>query len=395
MEKIDSILEISELIALERCGQLNSVERGKLGNWLNSSESNRILYSKIVDSENLKARNKFHESLNAENAWDRFSKGLIDKRVKRSLSKILAYAAAILFPLFSGISVYWFLNNKAVQPIVTISKIEPGAKHAVLIMDNGNNVNLIDESKKSLVEDDGTVIKNKNDVLSYAGQNQKQAKKTLINTLIVPKGGEYNLVLSDSTRVFVNSKSKLEFPVRFTGNKREVTLEGEAYFEVSKDKTRPFIVTIKGIQVEVLGTSFNVKAYPDDEVSYTTLVEGKVKLNGANKLTDECFLNPDQQAVYNPSTTGMLIQKIDAQQVIMWTKGRITFSNQTLDEIMKSLSRWYDFNYRYEEEALKMIKFEGGLNKYESINPIIDIIQRTGKVKVTIEGKEVLFSKIK
>lgn len=394
MEKVVTIFKISELIAIEMSGQPNSVEKEKLEKWLNSSENNRNLYNKIIDAENFKSRNKFHIAIDTDHAWNRVSKGLVDKRGKRILLSAFTYAAAILFPILIGISVYWFLNEKSVQIIQPIAKIEPGAKHAVLIMANGKNVNLIEETKKSLVEDDGTIIKNKNDVLSYAGPTPIRTNKTLINTLIVPRGGEYSLVLSDSTRVFVNSKSKLEFPVRFIGDKREVTLEGEAYFEVSKDKSRPFIVTIKGIHVEVLGTSFNIKAYPDDDLSFTTLVEGKVKLNGANRSTNECFLEPDQQAVYNPSTTRMVIQKVDAKQVVMWTKGRITFTNQTLDEIMKSLSRWYDFNYRYEDDALKMIKFKGGLNKYESINPIIDIIKRTGKVKVSIEGKELLFSKI-
>jgi ferric-dicitrate binding protein FerR (iron transport regulator) len=211
---------------------------------------------------------------------------------------------------------------------------------------------------------------------------------------MVPRGGEFNLVLSDGTRVFVNSMSKLEFPVNFTGNKREISLEGEAYFEVAKDKTRPFIVKIKGVQVEVLGTTFNIKAYPEDHQSFTTLVEGKVKLCSGNQSDNDYFLMPDQQAVYDPSSKGVVINKVDAGKIVQWTTGRYYFSDQPLDEIMKTLSRWYDFNYKFEDQAIKNVKFEGGLNKYGSIYPILDIINETGKVKVTVKNKDVIFSKI-
>jgi ferric-dicitrate binding protein FerR (iron transport regulator) len=153
-------------------------------------------------------------------------------------------------------------------------------------------------------------------------------------------------------------------------------------------------VRIKGLQVEVLGTSFNVKAYPDDKQSFTTLVEGKVKLNSVLQTSVVQILEPDQQAVFDPSTSAIFAQKVDARQFIQWITGKYTFTNQPLDEMMKTLARWYDFNYQFEEASLKNIRFEGGLNKYQSIDPILEIINKTGKVKVSVKGKEVLFSKI-
>ncbi|MCK9641182.1 MAG: DUF4974 domain-containing protein [Prolixibacteraceae bacterium] len=394
MKKINVIIEISELIARDRIGQLSQLEKETLGKWISSSERNQQLYQRITDNSNLSARNSLYESVDTKRAWDKVSKGLITWQRRRVIQLLIKYAAAIMIPIFIGVTTYWYLNEKTHKMANPITAIVPGTSHAVLVLANGENVNLSNDSTRNLVEDDGSIIKNTNKELSYAEQLSKDTKKTLLNTLIVPRGGEYTLLLSDGTRVSVNSMSKLVYPVSFTGNTRELTLEGEACFEVAKDKSKPFIVSIKGLKVEVLGTTFNIKAYPDDNQSFTTLVEGKVKLNSGIQSSNVSFLEPDQQAVYDPSTTGIVIQKVDAKQVVQWTTGRYSFTNQTLDEIMKTLSRWYDFKYRFEDESLKQIRFEGGLDKYKSIDPILDIIRETGKAKVSVTGKEVLFSKI-
>ncbi len=394
MKKINIILEFSELIARDRTGKLNQLEKEKLEKWICSSERNQQLYRRIADYNNLSARNSLYESFDTQKAWNKVSKGLITKQRSRLIPLLIRYAAAIMIPVLIGVTAYWYLNGKTDKITHPISQITPGGSHAVLVLANGKNVSLSNDSTRNLVENDGTVIKNTIKELSYAEGPSKNRKKTLFNTLIVPRGGEYTLVLSDGTRVSVNSMSKLVFPVNFTGKTRELTLEGEACFEVAKDKSKPFIVSIKGLKVEVLGTIFNIKAYPDDNQSFTTLIEGKVKLNSGIQSSNVSFLEPDQQAVYDPSTTGIVIQKVDVKQVVQWTTGKYSFTNQPLDEIIKTLSRWYDFDYRFEDESLKKIRFEGGLNKYKSIDPILDILRETGKVKVSVTGKEVLFSKI-
>jgi len=394
MEEINSIIETSELIAREMSGQLSQPEKEILEKWISSSEQNQQLYLRITDKNNLLARNSLYESVDTQKAWNRVSKELIIQQTNRVIPLLIRYAAAIMIPVLIGVMTYWYLNERTNKIIHPIAQITPGTSHAVLVLTNGKSVNLFNDSTRNLVEDDGSIIKNTNKELSYADLLSKNTKKTLFNTLIVPRGGEYSLILSDGTKVLVNSMSKLVFPVSFTGNKREVTLEGEALFEVAKDKSKPFIVTIKGLQIEVLGTIFNIKAYPDDNQSFTTLVEGKVKLNSVYQSSNVSYLEPDQQAVYDLFNTGIVIRRVDAKQVVQWTTGRYSFTNQPLDEIMKTLSRWYDFTYRYEDESLKLIRFEGGLNKYESIDPILDIIKETGKVKVSVKGKEILFSKI-
>jgi hypothetical protein len=347
-----------------------------------------------VNGRNFSARNSIIDGIDTELAWSTVSDVLIIKRNSRVTSLILRYAAAILIPVLLGVTTYWCLSDKPQKKDLPLAEIMPGNSHAILVLANGKNVNLTTSSSGDFIEKDGTVIKNANKELSYVGQASKREKKALLNTLIVPQGGEYKLALSDGTHVIVNSMSKLIFPVSFIGKKREVSLEGEAYFEVAKDQSKPFTVSIKGVLVEVLGTSFNIKAYPEDKESFTTLVEGKVKLNSGNRSSGVSFLEPDQQAVYDPATSEMTVQKVEAKQFVQWISGKYVFTNQPLDEIMKTLSRWYDFNYQYEDESLKKIRFEGGLNKYENINAILEIIKKTGKVNVTVKGKEVLFTKI-
>ena len=348
-----------------------------------------------MDNNNYLDRNNLYESIDIKKAWTQVERVVIRRSKKRVLSIMLKYAAAILLPVLLGITANWYLNDRIQNKDQPLAEIQPGSSNAVLIMANGENIDLTNRTAKNLVEHDGTVINNTNKELRYAGQSDKNAKEVILNTLIVPKGGEYSLVLSDGTKVFINSMSRLVFPVRFSGDNREITLEeGEAYFEVAKDKSKPFIITVKGIKVEVLGTSFNIKAYSEDDNLYTTLVEGKVKINLKSQPSNIHYLEPDQQAVFNPTASQIVIQKVDAKQIVQWTTGKYSFTNQTLDEIMKTLSRWYDFDYQYEDETLKQIRFEGGLNKYESIEPILEIIKKTGKVNVSVKGKEVLFSKI-
>lgn len=395
MEKVKSIFEISELIARDINGLLTQSEKEMLSEWLKKSDRNQKIYHQIINGNNLSERNRLYESVDVNQGWYKVSKSLNFDRKIRLIRLIVKYAAAILLPVLLGVTAHWYLNDQSKTVNQAIVEIKPGSKNAVLVMADGKSVDLAIVAEQSLVEHDGTVIKNTKDELNYKSRDLKNNKSVLYNTLIVPQGGEYNLILSDGSRIMVNSMSKLIFPVQFTGNIREVRLEeGEAYFEIAKNKSKPFIVSVKGVKVEVLGTSFNIKAYSNDNNFYTTLVEGKVKFQTGDQTVNQYYLEPDQQAVYSPLSDEVTIRKVDASQFVQWTIGRYSFTNESLDEIMKMLSRWYDFNYQYEDETLKQIRFEGGLNKYESIDPILDIISKTGKVHVKVQGKEIIFSRI-
>jgi hypothetical protein len=327
-------------------------------------------------------------------AWEEFTEAVTTERKKKRSLVFLKYAAVILFPLLIGTMSYWLIHEQSGKNHMHTSEILPGTKSAFLVLSNGQKIDLGKEGVNALKEADGTIIEKNDDKLHYMKHQRLVSEEVLQDELIVPRGGEYSLVLSDGTRVYLNSMSRLIFPVRFSGDNRKVILEGEGYFEVQKDEKRPFIVQVSGMQIQVLGTSFNVKAYQDEQNVYTTLVEGKVRINSEDdQLNGEFFLEPDQQAIFDKRNSIVSVKDVDAAQYMQWTTGRYIFVDQPLDEIMKTLSRWYDFTFRYSDESLKEMRFEGGLNKYENIYPILDIINRTGKVKVDIKGKEVLFSK--
>ncbi len=395
MNRMDSIFENSRLIANKILGRLTEQEEEIFDKWINHSKQNQRFYRRVKDNQNFQSRNEQFESINTEQAWDEFTTRLGIKKKTSKTIIFFKYAAAILLPILIGYSAYYFMNQNVGQKnnMVMLADIKPGIRKAILVLSNGQNIDLDKQDVATIKEEDGTVIGKANDELTYIGNQLGKSKKTLRNTLVISKGEEYSIVLSDSTKVFLNSMSKLAFPVRFSGNKREVTLEGEAYFEVHKDSQHPFIVTVNGMQINVLGTSFNVNAYPDEQNVYTTLVEGKVMINQVNQENKKMYLEPDQQAIFSKPDLEMEIRNVDAKQYMQWTTGTYTFTNQSLDEIMKSLSRWYDFTYSFDDESLKSIRFEGGLNKYESIEPILDIITRTRKVKYKVEGKEIIFTK--
>ncbi len=394
MDKLNPLFENSGLIAKKITGKLSPEESDRFYQWLNSSEQNQVFFKKMQVQANFYNRNAQFEEVDTNRAWERFAEAVAIKMKKKKSLIFFKYAAAVLLPLLAGTIMYWLIYGHPDKDHMRASEIVPGTKNAILVLSSGQTIDLGKEKAGAMKEADGTIIEKSNDELQYQKQSRHVPEEVLQDELIVPRGGEYSLVLSDGTRVYLNSMSKIVFPVRFSGENRKVILEGEGYFEVQKDEKHPFIVQVNGMQVQVLGTSFNVKAYPDESSAYATLVEGSVKISLGDKLTRECLLEPDQQAVFDKASAEVTVLNVDAGQYTQWTKGRYVFTDQSLDQIMKTLSRWYDFTFRYSDESLKEMRFEGGLNKYESIEPVLDIITRTGKVKVSVKGKEVSFSKI-
>ena len=198
--------------------------------------------------------------------------------------------------------------------------------------------------------------------------------------IVVPRGGEYQLILPDGTKVWLNSDSKLEFPNTFVGDERRVKLAGEAYFEVAKNKAKPFRVEVDRVEVVVLGTSFNIHAY--DEAVKTTLVEGAVKLNVAGKAYS---LSPGFEA--NVDQGGVKIVKSDVYEQIAWKDGRFVFREKRLEEVMSILSRWYDFEIFYQNAAVKDLHFTGNIPRHTTINEVLKFLERTHLVHFSAFGK--------
>ena len=207
-------------------------------------------------------------------------------------------------------------------------------------------------------------------------RHKKQLETSEILRIYVPKGGEFELVLADGTRVWMNSETELKFPRVFTGDKRQVELvSGEAYFDVRKDKTKPFIVRNKDLDLTVLGTQFNIQNYSDEHEIITTLVEGAVQLS-----SDKTILHPGEQATYNKATRETQVETVDTELFTAWREGRLIFKSTRLETVLKQLSRWYDVKFVYEEERLKDLIFSGKMKKYDNGNVILGILKATGKI---------------
>ena len=226
--------------------------------------------------------------------------------------------------------------------------------------------------------------------VSYHVNETGMEDSLVFNTLIVPKGGEYSLELPDGTVVWVNSESALRFPEKFTSNRREVFLEGEAYFEVTKDTTRSFIVEANGMEVKVYGTQFNVNTRRDDQIQ-TTLVEGSVSVKP--KGLAEVMLKPNQQAVFNKLAGRVSVRDVDVMSYVAWQRGNYYFENKSIGEILDELSLWYDIQVFFVNNEVRNERFSGYLPRYEEIDRLLSLIEKTSHVQFEIKGRVIIVRK--
>jgi len=308
-----------------------------------------------------------------------------------------ALAAAIACAL--SIALFWIKpsgkqeNSTAKSAVKIKTDYAPGTNKALLILSDGSRIDLNEADSGSLAVDGQTAIrKTAGDQLVYGGLNtgpdqlrNPAFQEQSTNTLIVPKGGQYELMLPDGTRVWLNAASSLVFPVQFKGNKRQVSLKGEAYFEVAKNAKMPFIVQLEKMQVEVLGTHFNIMAYPDEPGIRTTLLEGSVKLSGAG---GQQVLKPGQQGVTN-GNNGFVVKTANIEQTMAWKNGQFIFDNEDMDEISRRLSRWYDVSFT-DLRTDKSLTYTGAISKYKYVSEVLKMLEMTETIHYKMADGKVI-----
>ena len=376
---------IARLIARYLSDEIEEEEQAELTRWRNESSENERLFREICKEENIKQNMQKRQTFHAEDGWEGVQRKIQRHRFRHRILNICKYAAIFIFPVaIATVAIYKSGNEP--QPLSQVEEqIVPGGKKAVLILDNGEAIDLKSTSGVELKEKDGTVIQVDSTVLNYQQAPARTSEKLAYNKVNVPRGGEYQLTLSDGSKVQLNSMSSIRFPVQFAQDCRLVELEGEAYFEVSKTG-QPFIVQTKGMKIEVLGTTFNISAYANEEYQ-TTLVSGSVKVqteNGSNRI-----LKPSEQACITPGSNQINVRNVDTAFYTSWIHGKINFKDQRLDDIMKTLARWYDMDVVYENEATKELRFGCYVNRYNEITPLVKLLEQTGRVTVTVEGKTI------
>lgn len=364
----------------------------KLNAWLEEDVRNKDLYRRILEVENFSTRDMYAKRLDVEHTWDALKEQLAGQRKRRSLFSAWQIGVAASVILLVGIGLYWGFNKKPkVKQVEVAAHVEMGGAKAILVTSRGDEIVLQDSSVQLITLGGGMVAKNDGVQVSYK-ENEGAGKEDVLeyNTIRVPRGGEYKLFLSDNTEVFLNSDSEIRFPVKFGKGKRDVFLRGEAFFVVTKDASRPFVVNANDkMSVEVLGTQFNLQAYPDDAFVETTLNEGAVRVfNGKQGVR----LRPDEQAVYDEGK--FTVRKVDASSYSAWKEGRFMLLNHSLENIMTRLARWYNIDIFWENPEVKEYHFSGELARYEDFTEILRMLELATRVHFEVKDRTVFVRKI-
>lgn len=325
--------------------------------------------------------------------WERLKKDIGVSQKKRVLWPKLAAVAAIVIVLGAGLLFKKgvFGGKDKVENMTVVNEIKPGGNKAILILADGSRISLTD-AKNGEIANQGSIkiTKTADGQLLYviddlASQSSSQIE---YNTIETPRGGQYQLQLPDGSRVWLNSSSSLRFPIHFSSaNERRVVLNGEAYFEVARDKLHPFRVETDNQEVEVLGTHFNINSFKDESGIRTTLLEGSVKVSSGNK---SAVLTPGQQAEVGVNIT---IKNVKAEDAIAWRDGYFRFDDESLESIMKKLSRWYDVDVVYMDEGLKDEQFAAVAKRTSNASALLKMMEQTGNVKFEVKGSQILISR--
>ena len=313
---------------------------------------------------------------------------------KRQLKRFWSYAAAacILIGLFAC---HHFSHLKSFRQTVPANTplsdhIHPGSSKAILILNNGQEIALGDSTLQ--ISLNGVEVKNDSaNNLQYHADHPESHQQH--NQLLVPRGGEYRVTLSDGTTVWLNSESELRYPTVFSGNVRRVELRGEAYFKVAHNEQQPFVVDADGCRVEVLGTEFNLCAYPDDTEKTTTLRRGKIKI-GTDRFAAPDTLYPDMQLTYDTRSQKKQIRQVNAEIYSSWRQGHFEFDHTSFGQFLKIVSRWYDFDYQVKDSTLLNYHFTGSFDKSDNIDDMFRIL-KSSKIPVTIsyQDQQVIFDR--
>lgn len=372
--------ELEDIVRRFYKNELLPGERKALLEWVEASKEHERSFREALRVE---------IRLNLAGQWERATRCEEEmwqsiRRHARRRKRWLLYggiAAAAMVALAAGIRFLWQgqeqLEAYRLTPVAQVMQAEPGVPQALLKTSGGKTIALAaGETRRvatlagvDVVQDStGGVRFTKPDTLGMAVE---------MNTVYVPERGEYQVELSDGTRIWVNSASEISFPSYFAGNVREVTLIGEAYFEVARDSRRPFYVNIGNARVQVLGTAFNVSAYRDERTTEVALLNGKVRFDATD---GKHVLSPGEIAALDKAQGITEVREGDVASIIAWKEGRFYFEDMRMEDLALKLSRWYGVDFAFDSEAARELRFSGGMVKYRPLNYVLEMISKTTRV---------------
>lgn len=390
-------MEISTTLIYRKIeGTLSEEENRRFEAWLDESKLHRRYFEEMKRMNGMpKAQQLSEEEI--EEAWLEFARRLKKRQrlnyFRRPRVVYWSAVAVICIGLFISISLN-VKNDKSLRSIPVAHQITPGQRDAILYLSDGSQYRL-GKRNNSFQEKSGVEVKVDSTRLVYSAQVQKMdsVQELIFHKLDVPRGGEYTVDLEDGSKVYMNSESSLTYPVVFVGKSREIYLEGEAYFEIQKDTLRPFIVHAGDMNITVLGTSFGVTCYKDEEDEHTTLVHGKVEVNLKNKPDSYYILEPGMHLRYDKKYDIVVKKRVNVQEYIAWHEGKYIFNKKRLEDILTILSRWYDFTVFYQNAEAKETLFSGELKRFDDFNYILHLLEEVGDVKFIVDKNMVKVQK--
>lgn len=386
MMKNKNIYDDASLIKKSLIKDLSDKEQKELDQLLDD-QSLQDVYKELSARGYLKKQFMEYEKYSSQKAYREFK----ERRGHSGRIRIVRWVAVVaaVWVLALGVTLWMTFGKKEnVAPLPVASKIIPaGEKKATLTLADGTEVH-VEEITAQILQEKGMNIEYRNGEIVYH-KSEEKTTEVVYNKLEVPWGGECMIKLDDGTKVWVNAETKLKYPVAFVGDRREVVLEGEAFFDVAKNE-KPFIVKTSFGDVRVLGTAFGISAYASESESYTTLVRGKVSVE--REGGEPVVILPGEQVV--TSKDGKMIkQQVDVEEFVGWKDGIYVFKEKSLGEIMKTLERWYNISVDFQEKSLVDLPFTGNLKRYDDINVFFDALTRTGDMKYRVEGNQVILFK--
>lgn len=366
---------ITCLIDRYRRGTITEPERRELDLWIARNPDNAAIFKHVCEAS---AREKYAEfsAIDRTAAWEGLTRQIRQHHGRtraRRIAWTVAAAAVLALGLFTGIQRQWFFS----EPVLEIENIGPGGKNAILTLADGTNIAL-DKVESNLVHQEQALVKVENGEVSY--QDVDSSAVNVYNSITIPRGGEHRLTLSDGTRIWLNSDSHIRYPMMFSSTERRVYLSGEAYFDVEADLSRPFIVETETQSLEVLGTEFNVTEYQNELHTLTTLVEGSVRITGKTS-GDEVTLRPGEQSRLMHDDNTLTVAAVDVTEFTSWRDGLINIQNNTLEQVLAKLSRWYDVDFEMADQGIGEIVFEGDIPKGSNLGSVLKLLETAGGIE--------------
>lgn len=382
-------MKADELLRKYESGEATQAERAIVESWYLKQDSSHEADVKDVldDYFSVKENLLTHANAGQENSSKRKHNPIFTHPYLPRMA-----AAAVLIACLG--TAFYFIQKQPKKDVLVANNImehdiAPGGNRATLTFDDGTHIALNAE-KEGIVA--GA------DQLTYSDGGRVMMEEQPVATghfaLTTPHGGTYQIKLADGTKAWLNAGSTLKYPAEFIGNERRVAIEGEVYFEVAKDRNRPFIVSSQGQEVQVLGTQFNINAYPFEGMTRTTLIEGSVQITNTSKAitNHKITLRPNQQSIIANNQEKIQVRTVDPETVIAWKNGYFIFDDETLESIMQKIAIWYDVDIIYQDD-LKNLKFGGIIARSNPISEVLKLLERTGNVNFNVTGKKVTILK--